>query len=111
MSTPGITGWLGKWPLKYGSCGVTCLMPRMDFPVLDIHRAVDQQHRVAVRDELPDAVGVVLGQRIVDRQRVAHAHGDGGLTGPFVPRFCLLRRWMAITWRWNSRMGTAGVPP
>ena len=32
ISTPGITGLLGKWPWKYGSLAVTFLMPMADAP-------------------------------------------------------------------------------
>ena len=52
ISTPGITGNCGKWPWKNGSLMVTFLTPtQLSSRSMSIH-AIDQQERIAVRQQL-----------------------------------------------------------
>ena len=55
ISTPGITGWPGKWPWKKPSLTETFLMPIAETLQHHVDHAVDQQERVAVRDGVHDA--------------------------------------------------------
>ena len=48
ISTPGMTGLCGKWPLKNSSLTVTFLMAVMRLAQFDVQHPVDQQQRVAV---------------------------------------------------------------
>ncbi len=53
ISTPGNTGFSGKWPWKCGSLMVTFLMPMpLSSPLMSID-AVDHEKRIAVRQHLP----------------------------------------------------------
>ena len=55
IMTPGITGRCGKCPGKNGSLAVTFLM-RADALALDaLEHAVDQQERIAMRQQAHDA--------------------------------------------------------
>ena len=57
ISTPGITGWPGKWPSKNGSLRVTILRGD-DLLVADLVDAVDEQERIAVRKDPLDGADV-----------------------------------------------------
>ena len=60
ISTPGITGKSGKWPLKNGSLAVTFLMPTIALG-LQFDDAIHQQHRVAVRQDRADFIDIQNG--------------------------------------------------
>ena len=58
ISTPGITGWLGKCPAKNGSLTETFLMPIADCVQHHVDHPVEHQERVAVRDIVHDALDI-----------------------------------------------------
>ncbi len=62
MSTPGMIGRPGKCPVNCGSFAVTCLDADDALAGLELDDAIDEQERVAVRNDAHD-VGRLEGQR------------------------------------------------
>ena len=60
ISTAGMIGRPGKWPWKNGSLIVTFLMPSTDRPSSMLRDAVDEQERIAVRQQFHDRGDVPL---------------------------------------------------
>ena len=64
-STPGITGCPGKWPWKNGSLPVTFFHAEDALAGLELDHAVDQQERVAMRQQRPGCVRCRTAGKIV----------------------------------------------
>ncbi len=62
-STPGTIGWPGKWPWKNSSLIVKFLIATIRCFELDLEHAVDQQHRIAVRQDRLDPADVPVDVR------------------------------------------------